>query len=98
MSGVKVKDTEGGPGLAFIAYTTAVAEMPLPQLWAASFFFMMVTLALNSEFGTVEALITPLRDFKIFSKMRREVSSSSVNTSIFQQYELYPSCSDECST
>ncbi|KAL5258866.1 hypothetical protein ACHWQZ_G009358 [Mnemiopsis leidyi] len=72
-TGIKVADVEGGPGLAFIAYTTAVAEMPLPQLWAAAFFFMMVTLALNSEFGTVEACVTPLRDFKIFAKMPREL-------------------------
>lgn len=69
-----MKDVEGGPGLAFIAYATAVSEMPLPQLWAAAFFFMMVMLALNSEFGTVEACVTPLRDFKMFAKLRREVS------------------------
>ena len=73
-----MKDAEGGPGLAFIAYTTAVAEMPLPQLWAAAFFFMMVTLALNSEFGTVEACVTPLRDFKMFAKMPREVYKCTV--------------------
>ena len=75
---IAVKDAEGGPGLAFIAYTTAVAEMPLPQLWAAAFFFMMVTLALNSEFGTVEACVTPLRDFKMFAKMPREVYKCTV--------------------
>lgn len=38
-----------GPGLAFIAYPRAVAMMPLPQLWAASFFIMIVFLGLDSE-------------------------------------------------
>ena len=72
-TGIRVEDVEGGPGLAFIAYTTAVAEMPLPQLWAAMFFFMMVLLALCSEFGSIEACVSPLVDFKIFKGVRREV-------------------------
>ena len=72
-TGIRVEDVEGGPGLAFIAYTTAVAEMPLPQLWAAMFFFMMVLLAIDSEFGTIEAIISPLHDFKCFEKVRKEV-------------------------
>ena len=58
--------------------------MPLPQLWAAAFFFMMVTLALNSEFGTVEACVTPLRDFKMFSNIPREVCFSIVNFNIIR--------------
>jgi len=72
-TGILVEDVEGGPGLAFIAYTTAVAEMPLPQLWAAMFFFMMVLLAIDSEFGTIEAIVSPLHDFKIFERVRKEI-------------------------
>lgn len=72
-TGTAVKNVEGGPGLAFVAYTTAVAEMPLPQLWSVAFFFMMVLLALNSEFGMVEGCVTPLRDFEFFKKIPREV-------------------------
>ena len=71
--GISVKDLQGGPGLAFIAYPTAVAQMPLPQLWAAAFFFMMVLLAIDSEFGTIEAIVGPLQDYPFFQRIRKEV-------------------------
>ncbi|KAM9759699.1 sodium- and chloride-dependent GABA transporter 2-like isoform 1-T1 [Menidia menidia] len=53
---------ESGPGLAFIAYPRAVALMPLPQLWAISFFVMIIFLGLDSEFVYQEALVTTISD------------------------------------
>ncbi|XP_029931717.1 sodium- and chloride-dependent GABA transporter 2-like [Myripristis murdjan] len=53
---------ESGPGLAFIAYPRAVAMMPVPQLWAAFFFIMIILLGLDSEFVSLEGIITSISD------------------------------------
>ncbi|XP_034470661.1 sodium- and chloride-dependent GABA transporter 2-like [Hippoglossus hippoglossus] len=53
---------ESGPGLAFIAYPRAVAMMPLPQLWAACFFLMIVFLGVDSQFVYLECLVTSISD------------------------------------
>nr|XP_061795531.1 sodium- and chloride-dependent GABA transporter 3-like [Nerophis lumbriciformis] len=53
---------ESGPGLAFIAYPRAVAMMPLPQLWAALFFLMIIFLGVDSQFVYLEGLVTSISD------------------------------------
>ncbi|XP_034052136.1 sodium- and chloride-dependent GABA transporter 2-like isoform X1 [Gymnodraco acuticeps] len=53
---------ESGPGLAFIAYPLALSMMPLPQLWAAFFFIMIILLGLDSEFVCLEGLVTAISD------------------------------------
>ncbi|XP_052780978.1 sodium-dependent proline transporter-like isoform X1 [Mya arenaria] len=51
-----------GPGLAFIVYPEAVQSLPAPAFWAVIFFFMLITLGLDSQFASVEALLTGLLD------------------------------------
>ncbi|XP_028284120.1 sodium- and chloride-dependent GABA transporter 2-like [Parambassis ranga] len=53
---------QSGPGLAFIAYPRAVAMMPLPQLWAVCFFLMIIMLGLDTQFVSLEALMTSVTD------------------------------------
>ncbi|XP_014478928.1 PREDICTED: sodium- and chloride-dependent glycine transporter 2-like [Dinoponera quadriceps] len=56
------KVVQSGPGLAFIAYPEAVARMPLPNLWAVLFFFMLFVLGLGSQFAGVQAINTAILD------------------------------------
>lgn len=53
---------QSGPGLAFIAYPEAILLMPLPQLWAVLFFFMMLILGMGSQLGGIEAICTAVID------------------------------------
>ena len=49
---------KSGVGLIFIAYPDLVSNLPIPQLWSALFFLMMVTLGLDSSMCLVESINT----------------------------------------
>ncbi|XP_063907694.1 sodium- and chloride-dependent GABA transporter ine-like isoform X2 [Zophobas morio] len=53
---------DDGPGLIFVVYPQAMAKMPAAQLWAVLFFFMLICLALNSQFAIVEVVVTSIQD------------------------------------
>ncbi|XP_053385805.1 sodium- and chloride-dependent glycine transporter 1-like [Mercenaria mercenaria] len=70
--GVSVEDVAaGGPGLAFIAYPEALAQMPAAPVWAVLFFLMMMMLGFSSEFSIVETVLTGvLDDFPSITKSK----------------------------
>ena len=37
-----------GPGLAFVAFPTALSHMPVPQMWSVLFFLMLITVVFDS--------------------------------------------------
>ncbi|XP_031713275.1 sodium- and chloride-dependent GABA transporter 1 [Anarrhichthys ocellatus] len=63
LQGIPISDLAvDGPGLVFIVYPQAFANMPVSQLWAVMFFFMLLCLGLDSEFAMVEVMVTSLMD------------------------------------
>ncbi|CAI5456363.1 unnamed protein product [Caenorhabditis angaria] len=54
-----------GTGLAFVVFTEAILQFPIPPFWSVLFFLMLLSLGLGSMFGTLEGVITSLNDSKL---------------------------------
>eukprot|EP01061_Rhynchopus_euleeides_P045445 TRINITY_DN8154_c2_g1_i1.p1 TRINITY_DN8154_c2_g1~~TRINITY_DN8154_c2_g1_i1.p1 ORF type:complete len:578 (+),score=188.13 TRINITY_DN8154_c2_g1_i1:246-1979(+) len=65
-SGTSVESvTKDGLGLAFIAYPAGLSLLPAPQFFCMCFFAMMFCLGVDSEFATVEVILTLVKDMKM---------------------------------
>ncbi|XP_066528453.1 sodium- and chloride-dependent neutral and basic amino acid transporter B(0+) [Hoplias malabaricus] len=63
---------QAGFGLAFIAYPDALSKLPISPLWSILFFFMLITLGLDSQFAGIEVITTCLQDaYPKFLKAKR---------------------------
>ena len=60
---------QGGPGLAYIAYPAAIAQLPVAPLWAIIFFLTLITVAIDSQFASFETYLSGLLDF--FPQLRK---------------------------
>jgi len=52
----------GGPGLAFVAFPTALAALPFAKFFSFVFFLMLLTLGIDSAFSLLEAAATAIQD------------------------------------
>lgn len=60
---VDVKDVvAGGPGLAFVAFPYALAQLPYSAWFSFIFFFALVTLGIDSAFSITESVLASLVD------------------------------------
>ncbi len=53
---------KGGPGLAFVAFPYALAQLPGSAWWSLIFFFTLVTLGIDSAFSITESVLAGLVD------------------------------------
>ena len=61
--GVPVSEVvAAGPGLAFVAYPSAINLLPLASVFAVIFFVLLLTLAIDSAFSMVEAIVAGVAD------------------------------------
>ena len=78
-TGISASEVGSGPGLAFMAFSDALLQLDVSPLWAILFFIMLILLGIDSEFGTLEAVIGPLMELGAFpKKMRKEVVTAIV--------------------
>lgn len=57
-----------GTGLVFIVFAQAIATLQPPQLWAFLFFTMLLTLGVDSTFGTLEGALAAMVDLQLKTK------------------------------
>jgi NSS family neurotransmitter:Na+ symporter len=56
------KVLDAGPGLAFVAFPYALAQLPGAPWWSLIFFFTLVTLGIDSAFSITESVLAALVD------------------------------------
>ena len=81
--GTNVSDIVGGPGLVFIAFASALLEMPLSPLWSVLFFVMMLSLGLDSMFASIESLIQAVQSLPYLKKLYKFVIAGIICSTFF---------------
>ncbi|XP_064614016.1 sodium- and chloride-dependent glycine transporter 1-like [Liolophura sinensis] len=66
-----------GPGIAFMVYPEALAQLPLAPMWSAFFFLVLFMVGLDSQFVHVEIVVGCLTDmFPQYLRTRKMLTNS----------------------
>lgn len=68
---------QGGPGLAFVVFPTALSMMPGAAIWSLLFFAMLLALGIDSAFSMVESFNTALADFVAIRQLHATCAGNS---------------------
>ncbi|XP_048736323.1 sodium-dependent neutral amino acid transporter B(0)AT3-like isoform X2 [Ostrea edulis] len=68
----EIEKSGSGTGLAFIAFTEAINQLPAAPVWSVLFFLMLLTLGLDSMFGMLEGVVTSVIDMNLVKNMRKD--------------------------
>jgi SNF family Na+-dependent transporter len=62
--GIKIEELPSlsGPQLTFIVYPSILASMPFGNFWAVLFFFAMILLGIDTQFGFLDGLVATVED------------------------------------
>ncbi|XP_043925499.1 sodium-dependent proline transporter [Protopterus annectens] len=75
---------KAGPGLAFVVYPQAMTMLPLAPFWSFLFFFMLLTLGLDSQFAFLETIVTAISDeFPYYLRPKKAFFSACLCISMF---------------
>ncbi|XP_074116113.1 sodium-dependent neutral amino acid transporter B(0)AT3 [Cotesia typhae] len=74
----ELDNSASGTGLAFIIFTEAINQFPGAQFWSVLFFLMLFTLGIDSQFGTLEGVVTSIVDMKLFPNLRKEILTGAI--------------------
>ena len=80
------------PGLTFNVFTEAIILLPGSPFWVVLFFTMLITLKVDSQFTSLESLLTVLFDSKHVAKIRNEIVVGMVTVtfiSLFIKYKIF---------
>ncbi|KAK9309304.1 hypothetical protein QLX08_001041 [Tetragonisca angustula] len=75
----ELDNSASGTGLAFIIFTEAINQFPGAQFWSVLFFLMLFTLGIDSQFGTLEGVVTSIVDMKLFPNLRKEILTGGIS-------------------
>lgn len=69
----ELDDSSQGSGLVFVVMAEAISQFESDAgYWATGFFFMLLMLGLDSQFGNLEGLLSSLADLNFANSIRRQ--------------------------